>query len=75
VRQSSYTDDLIFSISKLIATLSQGMTLIPGDIILTGTPSGVGMGFDPPRYLKDGDVVTCRIEGIGDLTNKVVTKN
>ncbi|MBS7527269.1 fumarylacetoacetate hydrolase family protein [Fusibacter paucivorans] len=75
VRQSSYTDNLIFSISKLIATLSQGMTLIPGDIILTGTPSGVGMGFDPPKYLKDGDIVTCRIEGIGDLTNKVVTKN
>jgi 2-keto-4-pentenoate hydratase/2-oxohepta-3-ene-1,7-dioic acid hydratase in catechol pathway len=75
VRQSGYTDNLIFSISRLIATLSQGMTLIPGDIILTGTPSGVGMGFDPPKYLKDGDTVICRIEGIGDLTNTVVTKN
>jgi len=51
------------------------MTLIPGDIILTGTPSGVGMGFNPPKYLKNGDVVTCRIEGIGTLVNGVVTKN
>ena len=75
LRQSGYTDDLIFSLSKLVSTLSQGMTLIPGDIILTGTPSGVGMGFNPPKYLKNGDVVTCRIEGIGTLVNGVVTKN
>jgi len=75
IRQSDYTDNLIFSISRLIATLSQGMTLLPGDIILTGTPSGVGMGFKPPKYLKEGDVVVCQIEGIGMLKNHVVTKN
>lgn len=75
LRQTGYTDNLIFSISNLISTLSKGMTLIPGDIILTGTPSGVGMGFNPPKYLKNGDVVTCSIEKIGALNNRVVTKN
>ena len=48
------------------------MTLLPGTIIATGTPAGVGMGFDPPKFLKPGDVVTCAIEGIGTLTNPVV---
>jgi 2-keto-4-pentenoate hydratase/2-oxohepta-3-ene-1,7-dioic acid hydratase in catechol pathway len=75
VRQSDYTDNLIFSLSRLISTLSQGMTLLPGDVILTGTPSGVGMGFKPPKYLKNGDEVICKIEGIGTLKNHVVTKN
>ena len=75
VRQSDYTDNLIFCLSRLISTLSQGMTLLPGDIILTGTPSGVGMGFKPPKYLKNGDEVVCEIEGIGTLKNYVVTKN
>ena len=51
--------------------LSQGITLEPGDILITGTPSGVGMGFHPPKFLKAGDVVTCRIEGIGTLENVV----
>jgi len=75
LRQSAYTNDLIFSISKLISTLSMSMTLLPGDIILTGTPAGVGMGFDPPKYLKNGDEVICEIEQIGQLRNRVVTEN
>lgn len=54
-----------------IEELSSGMTLMPGTIIATGTPSGVGMGFDPPKFLKSGDVVECFIEGIGTLRNVV----
>ena len=57
--------------AEIIAELSQGMTLKAGTIIATGTPAGVGMGFTPPKFLKKGDVVTCEIEGIGKLTNKV----
>lgn len=52
LRQEGITTDLIFSIPKLIATLSDGMTLLPGDVIATGTPQGVGMGFTPPKFLK-----------------------
>jgi 2-keto-4-pentenoate hydratase/2-oxohepta-3-ene-1,7-dioic acid hydratase in catechol pathway len=54
-----------------IEELSSGMTLMPGTIIATGTPSGVGMGFDPPKFLKSGDMVECSIEGIGTLRNVV----
>lgn len=71
VRQHSNTKHLIFDIPTLIHILSQGLTLKPGDILATGTPSGVGMGFDPPRYLKSGDTVICRIEKIGTLINRV----
>jgi 2-keto-4-pentenoate hydratase/2-oxohepta-3-ene-1,7-dioic acid hydratase in catechol pathway len=71
VRQDSNTRELIFDLPYIISDLSKGMTLLPGDIISTGTPSGVGMGFDPPRFLKDGDLVECRIEGIGALSNKI----
>nr|WP_297174638.1 fumarylacetoacetate hydrolase family protein [uncultured Agathobaculum sp.] len=71
VRQSSNTDHLLHSIAEIIAELSQGMTLRAGTIIATGTPAGVGMGFTPPKFLKKGDVVTCEIEGIGQLTNTV----
>lgn len=71
VRQSSKTDAMIFDIDYVVSELSQSMTLYPGDIIITGTPEGVGMGFDPPKYLKAGDVVVCEIEGIGKLTNYV----
>ena len=71
LRQEGTTTDLIFSIPKLIATLSDGMTLLPGDVIATGTPQGVGMGFNPPKFLKSGDIVTCEIEKIGKLTNMV----
>jgi 2-keto-4-pentenoate hydratase/2-oxohepta-3-ene-1,7-dioic acid hydratase in catechol pathway len=67
VRQSSNTDLMINSITKAISQLSQNITLYPGDIIATGTPEGVGMGFDPPRMLKKGDVVECEVENIGVL--------
>ena len=72
LRQDSDTGMLMFSIAQIIEELSSGMTLLPGTIISTGTPSGVGMGFDPPRFLVPGDVVRCEIEGIGSLTNPIV---
>ena len=56
---------------EFIEELSSGITLLPGTIIATGTPAGVGMGFDPPKFLKSGDVVECTIEGIGTLCNTV----
>lgn len=71
LRQSGTTEDLIFSIPTLISTLSRGLTLEPGDIIATGTPSGVGVGFNPPRFLQEDDVVSITIPGIGTLTNTV----
>ncbi len=70
-RQDGNTRDMIFDIETLIASLSEGMTLEPGDIIATGTPSGVGYAMDPPCFLKDGDSVVCNISGIGTLTNSV----
>ena len=70
-RQDSNTALQIFDIDHVIAELSQGMTLKAGTIIATGTPAGVGMGMDPPQFLKPGDVVRCEIEGIGTLTNPV----
>lgn len=69
VRQDGNTRDMVFDIPTLIASLSAGMTLEPGDIIATGTPSGVGYAMEPPQYLRDGDSVTCEIEGIGRLDN------
>ncbi len=71
LRQDANTRDLIFDIPTLIETLSAGMTLEPGDIISTGTPAGVGIGFDPPRFLAPGDRVTIEVEGIGRLENTV----
>lgn len=71
LRQSSNTSLFINGIAKIIAELSDGMTLMPGDIIITGTPAGVGMGFQPPKYLKSGDVVACEIPPIGTLTNRI----
>jgi 2-keto-4-pentenoate hydratase/2-oxohepta-3-ene-1,7-dioic acid hydratase in catechol pathway len=70
LRQEANTKDLIFSIPKLIETLSAGITLYPGDIIATGTPAGVGIGFTPPKYLVAGDVVKVTIDGIGTLENR-----
>lgn len=70
-RQCGKTDQFIFDIPTIIADFSKGTTLRAGDIILTGTPAGVGAGFDPPRFLKSGDVVTCEIEGIGKLENHI----
>lgn len=71
LRQSSNTGLLIFDIPTIIATISEGVTLRTGDVIATGTPAGVGIGFDPPRYLKAGDVVRVEIDGIGTLVNTV----
>ena len=70
-RQDASTTDLIFDIPTLIETLSAGITLYPGDVIATGTPVGVGIGFKPPKYLKAGDVVRMEIDGIGVLENPV----
>ncbi len=72
VRQSSNTKMLIHDIGSLIEQLSAGCTLEAGDIIITGTPAGVGMGFDPPRYLKVGDVMECTVDKVGTITNKIV---
>lgn len=69
LRQEGRTQDLIFDLPTLIETCSRGITLHPGDIIATGTPAGVGMGFNPPRYLKSGDRVRIEIDGIGTLEN------
>lgn len=71
LRQEAVTDQLIFSIPHILQELSRGMTLQAGTIIATGTPAGVGMGFDPPKFLKAGDVVRCEIDGIGVLENPV----
>lgn len=72
-RQDSNTKYMIKSIEDIIVELSSCMTLEPGDIISTGTPSGVGMGFKPPKFLKEGDTVKCIIDGIGSLENKVIS--
>ncbi|MGB6104856.1 MAG: fumarylacetoacetate hydrolase family protein [Pusillimonas sp.] len=69
LRQDGATPDLIFDLPTLIETCSRGITLYPGDIIATGTPAGVGMGLNPPQYLKTGDVVRIEIDGIGVLEN------
>ncbi len=71
IRQNSNTSNLIFDIPTIISDLSRGYMLMPGDIILTGTPAGVGMGFDPPKFLKPGDEVCSVIDGIGSLFNTV----
>jgi 2-keto-4-pentenoate hydratase/2-oxohepta-3-ene-1,7-dioic acid hydratase in catechol pathway len=69
LRQNANTSDLIFDIPTLIATISAGLSLQAGDIVATGTPAGVGIGFNPPKFLKAGDVVRIAISGIGDLEN------
>ena len=71
IKQDSTTADLIFDIPAIIEWLSRGMTLLPGDIISTGTPSGVGFARTPPEFLQPGDVVECEVEGIGRLRNQV----
>lgn len=71
LRQDGNTGNMIFPIPRLLESLSEGLTLEPGDILASGTPSGVGYAMDPPNYLVDGDEVTCQIEGIGSLTNTV----
>ena len=65
IMQDSSTSDFIFNIQEVVSYISQFMTLLPGDIISTGTPFGVGLGLNPPRYLKEGDVVELGIDGLG----------
>jgi 2-keto-4-pentenoate hydratase/2-oxohepta-3-ene-1,7-dioic acid hydratase in catechol pathway len=72
LRQDARTTDLIFDIPTLIETCSRGITLLPGDVIATGTPAGVGMGLTPPRWLSHGDVVRIEIDGIGVIENRFV---
>ena len=72
LRQSGNTDQFIHDIDEIVSELSQGMVLKAGTIIATGTPKGVAMGMETPEFLKKGDVVTCSIAGIGDLTNTIV---
>ncbi|XP_017777216.1 PREDICTED: fumarylacetoacetate hydrolase domain-containing protein 2A isoform X2 [Nicrophorus vespilloides] len=72
VKQCGNTSELIFKVDFLVAYLSEIVTLYPGDVILTGTPSGVGMHRSPPEYLKSGDVLESEIEGIGKMVNKIV---
>jgi 2-keto-4-pentenoate hydratase/2-oxohepta-3-ene-1,7-dioic acid hydratase in catechol pathway len=71
LRQHANAKDMVFDIPTLISDLSRGFELKAGDILLTGTPAGVGMAFDPPKYLKSGDLVKCEIEKIGVLSNRV----
>jgi 2,4-diketo-3-deoxy-L-fuconate hydrolase len=70
--QNGNTNTMIFGVADLVADLSRYMTLVPGDVITTGTPPGVGMGMKPPRFLKAGDVVRLGIDGLGEQTQKVV---
>jgi 2-keto-4-pentenoate hydratase/2-oxohepta-3-ene-1,7-dioic acid hydratase in catechol pathway len=71
-RQSSNTADLIFGIDHIVSYVSHFMTLLPGDVIPTGTPSGVGMGFKPPRFLKHGDHMRLSVEGLGEQNQRLV---
>ena len=69
--QDATTDSMIFPVARIVAELSRGTTLLAGTVILTGTPSGVGAGRTPPRFLADGDVVEVDVEGVGSVTNPV----
>ncbi len=71
LRQDSNTCDLVFGCEELVKFIAQTCTLLPGDLILTGTPSGVGMGFDPPRFLKPGDSIRIEIERLGVIEHRV----
>jgi len=70
-KQDAHTSDMIFSVAKLISVWSLGMSLEPGDLLMTGTPSGVGFARQPPEYLQPGDLVEAEIDGIGLLRNVV----
>jgi len=74
-KQDSNTSHMIFDVPNIVSYLSKGMTLLPGDIIATGTPSGVGFARIPPEFLKPGDVVECEVEGIGAIRNEVAVAN
>jgi 2-keto-4-pentenoate hydratase/2-oxohepta-3-ene-1,7-dioic acid hydratase in catechol pathway len=72
IRQDSSTNDMIFKVPHLMSYISQFMTLLPGDVIATGTPGGVGAGMKPPQFLKVGDVVEMGVEGIGEIRQEIV---
>ena len=72
LRQNGWTGDMMFGVRHLVAYISRFMTLLPGDVIATGTPAGVGMGMKPPRYLAPGDCVELGIEGLGEMRQRVV---
>lgn len=72
LRQNSWTGDMSFSVRQLVSYVSRFMTLLPGDVVATGTPSGCAMGMNPPRYLQAGDFVECGVEGLGELAQRVV---
>lgn len=72
VRQDSNTDRMIHDVGRIIEHVSRGITLQPGDVVATGTPSGVGVFMKPPRLLQRGDVVEMEVEGLGRLKNRVV---
>jgi 2-keto-4-pentenoate hydratase/2-oxohepta-3-ene-1,7-dioic acid hydratase in catechol pathway len=74
IRQSSWTGDMMFSVRRLVSYISRFMTLLPGDVVATGTPSGVAMGMNPPRYLQPGDFVECGVDGLGALAQRVVAR-
>ena len=71
-RQRGTTANMVFGVPHVVSYVSQFMTLLPGDVISTGTPPGVGLGFDPPLYLKAGDVVECGIQGLGQQRQRIV---
>jgi 2,4-didehydro-3-deoxy-L-rhamnonate hydrolase len=72
MRQNGWTGDMLFTVRQLVCYISRFMTLLPGDVIATGTPSGVAMGMVPPRYLQAGDFVECGVEGLGEMGQRVV---
>ena len=74
-RQTGNTSTMVFSVAEIVSFLSRFMTLLPGDVIATGTPPGVGMGFKPPIYLQTGDVVELGIDGLGDQRQEVIKYN
>ncbi len=72
LRQNGWTGDMLFSVRQVVSYVTRFMTLLPGDVVTTGSPSGVGMGMNPPRYLQAGDFVECGVEGLGELAQRVV---
>jgi 2-keto-4-pentenoate hydratase/2-oxohepta-3-ene-1,7-dioic acid hydratase in catechol pathway len=72
MRQTGSTSDMIFDVPTLVSYLSEFMSLLPGDVISTGTPAGVGLGMRPPKYLKPGDVVELGIDGLGESRQTLV---
>ena len=72
LRQNGWTGDMMYPVRHLISYISRFMTLLPGDVIATGTPGGVAMGMTPPRFLQAGDLVECGVEGLGELSQRVV---